>query len=212
MTHTASLISITPKAEETLVYMARASNPKNQSNMKTAPQLLRYLLKHKHWSPFEMANMAVEINTTRAISAQIIRHRTFSFQEFSQRYADVAELPKIELPHLRRQDPKNKQASHDDLDPNVVGWFTAKIDQHYRECLDLYDAMLKHGIAKECAREILPMGSPTRIYMNGSLRSWIHYLQIRTGPETQLEHRKVAKSILDIFEKELPVVYEAAFT
>lgn len=209
--HSASLVSVTPDAEANIVYMARVSNPSNQSNLETAPKLLKYLIKHKHWSPFEMASMQVEINTTRAIAAQILRHRSFSYQEFSQRYSSVASLDEIKLPHLRRQDEKNKQASHDDLSPEIVEWFNMKIEEHYSAALDLYDAMLNHGIAKECARSILPLGTPTRLYMSGSVRSWIHYLQIRCGIETQLEHRLVADSIKEIFKKEFPNISEVAF-
>lgn len=210
--HTASLVSITPDAEKQIVYMARVSNPSNQDNLDTAPRLIRYLIKHKHWSPFEMASMQVEIDTTRAIAAQILRHRSFSFQEFSQRYSSVNELPVIGLPHLRSQDAKNKQASHDNLDPEFSSLMEKKIETLYRQALDLYDYMTSQGVAKECARSILPLGTPTRLYMSGSIRSWIHYIQIRAGIETQLEHRLIAEAVKDIFEEQLPSVYEAAFT
>ena len=210
--HTARLVSITPKAEEQIVYMARVSNPKNQNNLETAPRLIKYLIKHKHWSPFEMASMQVEIETTRAVAAQVLRHRSFSFQEFSQRYSDVGDLPSIGLPHLRTQDAKNKQASHDNLDPEVKAWFEPQIFALYEQAQALYDELLAHGVAKECARSILPLGTPTRLYMSGSIRSWIHYIQIRAGEETQLEHRLIANGIKDIFEEQLPNVYEAAFT
>lgn len=207
--HTARLISITPDAEKQIVYMARVSNPKNQDNMETAPKLIKYLIKHKHWSPLEMASMQVEIETTRAIAAQILRHRSFSFQEFSQRYSDVGQLTPIGFPHLRRQDLKNKQASHDDLDPEVQRWFTAKIHTLYTEAQELYDAMLAHGIAKECARSVLPLGTPTRMYMSGTIRSFVHYVQVRAGVETQLEHRLVAEAIQEIMRAQLPSVTEA---
>lgn len=207
--HTARLISITPDAEKQIVYMARVSNPKNQDNMETAPKLIKYLIKHKHWSPLEMASMQVEIETTRAIAAQILRHRSFSFQEFSQRYSDVGQLPPIGFPHLRSQDLKNKQASHDDLEPEVQGWFTAKIHTLYTEAQELYDAMLAHGIAKECARSVLPLGTPTRMYMSGTIRSFVHYVQVRAGVETQLEHRLVAEAIQEIMREQLPSVTEA---
>ena len=210
--HTASLVSLTPNAEEQMVYMARVSNPSNQSNLETAPRLIRYLIKHKHWSPFEMASMQVEINTTRAIAAQVLRHRSFSFQEFSQRYSAAGELPEIGLPHLRTQDLKNKQASHDDLDEDTRELFEIQIERMYFQAMDLYNHMLEKGIAKECARSVLPLGVPTRLYMSGTIRSFLHYCEIRCGVETQLEHRLIANAIKDIIEEHLPNVYEAAFT
>ena len=210
--HNATLVSITPNAEEQIVYMARVSNPSNQNNMETAPRLIRYLIKHKHWSPFEMASMQVEINTTRAIAAQVLRHRSFSFQEFSQRYSSVGDLPPVGLPHLRTQDLKNKQASHDDLEEETKRHLEIEIDRLYKSAQDLYNYALSKGVAKECARSILPLGTPTRMYMSGSIRSWIHYIQIRAGVETQLEHRLIAQAVKDIFEQQLPNVYEAAFT
>ena len=209
--HNARLISITPDAEKQIVYMARVSNPSNQENMDTAPRLIKYLLKHKHVSPFEMATMQVEINTTRAIAAQILRHRSFSFQEFSQRYSDVSELPPLGLPHLRSQDLKNKQASHDDLPPELIKRYNRYIQELYDGAQDLYHNMLEHGVAKECARSILPLGTPTRIYMSGTIRSYIHYLQVRAGVETQLEHRMIAEAIKEIFKEQLPNVFEAVF-
>ena len=210
--HTARFVNITPDAEAHMAYCARVSNPSNQHNSGTAPRLLKYCIKHKHWSIFETATMQVEINTTRAIAAQILRHRSFSFQEFSQRYSDVSALPPLGLPHLRSQDPKNKQASHDDLDPKIKEWFEPMIYRLYVEAQDLYQAMLDHGIAKECARSILPLGTPTRMYMSGTIRSWLHYVKIRAGEETQLEHRLVARQIKDIIEEQLPNTYEAFFT
>lgn len=210
-THNASLLSITPDAEKQIVYMARVSNPSNQNNLETAPRLIKYLIKHKHWSPFEMASMQVEINTTRAIAAQILRHRSFSFQEFSQRYSSVDQLGAFGVPHLRSQDLKNKQASYDDLDPEFVALSEKQILTHYNCAIDLYEHLLASGVAKECARSILPLGTPTRLYMSGSIRSWIHYIQIRAGIETQLEHRLIANAIKDIFEQQLSNVYEAAF-
>ena len=158
-----------------------------------------------------MANMVVEINTTRGISPQILRHRSFSFQEFSQRYSSVDQLGTIGLPRLRSQDLKNKQASHDDLDPARVALMERQIQQIYHSTFDYYEYLLSQGIAKECARSILPIGTPTRLYMNGTLRSWVHYLQIRAGFETQLEHRLIAEAIKDIFEEQFPTIYEAAF-
>ena len=156
--HDAKLISVTPNAEENIVYMARVSNPKNQANMETAPRLIKYLLKHKHWSPFEMASMQVEINTTRAVAAQVLRHRSFSFQEFSQRYSSVGDLPSIGLPHLRSQDLKNKQASHDNMDPDVVENLNTQIEKLYQSAQNVYDLLLEQGVAKECARSVLPPG------------------------------------------------------
>ena len=210
--HEAKLVSITPNAEEQIVYMARVSNPSNQDNMETASRLIRYLIKHKHWSPFEMASMQVEINTTRAVAAQVLRHRSFSFQEFSQRYSSVDQLGTVGIPHLRSQDLKNKQASHDNLDPEQVELMEKQITQIYANSFDYYEYLLSQGVAKECARSILPLGTPTRMYMSGSIRSWIHYIQIRAGIETQLEHRLIAEAVKDIFEEQLPNVYEAAFT
>ena len=207
--HDAKLISVTPNAEENIVYMARVSNPKNQANMETAPRLIKYLLKHKHWSPFEMASMQVEINTTRAVAAQVLRHRSFSFQEFSQRYSSVGDLPSIGLPHLRSQDLKNKQASHDNMDPDVVENLNTQIDKLYQSAQNVYDLLLEQGVAKECARSVLPLGTPTRMYMSGSIRSWIHYIEIRAGIETQLEHRLIAESVKSIFVEQFPAIAEA---
>ena len=206
------LIWVTPNAEELITYMARVSAPKNQENMETAPKLLRYLIQHKHWSPYEMANMCVEINTTRAISAQIIRHRSFSFQEFSARYADVSELGSAVIPHLRRQDHKNRQNSIDDLDPEMVGSYYRRISQLFEDAEHLYREMISTGVAKECARNILPMAAQTRIYMQGTLRSWIHYLQLRCDSATQAEHRQIAEEIKRIFCQQFPVIGEAAFS
>lgn len=207
--HSARLISVTPDAEKQIVYMARVSNPSNQNNMDTAPRLVKYLIKHKHWSPFEMASMQVEINTTRAIAAQVLRHRSFSFQEFSQRYSAVGDLPAIAVPHLRTQDLKNKQASHDDLDPEVKERLEREIERLYANANDLYQFCLDKGVAKECARSILPLGTPTRMYMSGSVRSWIHYIQIRAGIETQLEHRLIAEDCKRIFTEQFPNIAEA---
>ena len=207
--HDAKLVSVTPNAEENIVYMARVSNPKNQANMETAPRLIKYLLKHKHWSPFEMASMQVEINTTRAVAAQVLRHRSFSFQEFSQRYSSVGDLPSIGLPHLRSQDVKNKQASHDNMDPDVVENLNTQIEKLYESAQNVYDLLLEQGVAKECARSVLPLGTPTRMYMSGSIRSWIHYIEIRAGIETQLEHRLIAEAVKSIFVEQFPAIAEA---
>lgn len=207
-----NLIWATPNAEEMIVHMARVSAPKNQGNMETAPKLLRYLTNHKHWSPFEMANMCVEINTTRAISAQIIRHRSFSFQEFSQRYADVNELGSAVIPHLRRQDHSNRQNSIDDLTSEDVANFYRRISHLFEDAEHLYREMVSQGIAKECARNILPLSTQTKIYMNGSIRSWIHYLQLRTSNGTQAEHKQIAEEIKRIFCEQFPIIGEAVFS
>jgi thymidylate synthase (FAD) len=205
------LIWATPNAEELIVKMARVSAPRNQDNMDTAPRLLRYLIKHKHWSPFEMANMCVEIETTRAISPQILRHRSFSFQEFSQRYADTAELGSAVIPHLRRQDYKNRQNSIDDLSADSISGYYRRISKLYEDAEHLYREMVSSGVAKECARSILPLSTQTRLFMNGTLRSWIHYLQLRCDPGTQFEHQQIAGGIKRIFCKEFPIIGEAAF-
>ena len=204
------LVSVTPDAEKTLIYCARVSNPAGQSN-ENYVGLIRYLIKHEHWSPFEMANMVIEINTTRTISAQIIRHRSFSMQEFSQRYSDVGSLGSPTIPDLRRQDYKNRQNSFDDVPQEQVAFYRRRISQLFEESEHLYKEMVSNGFAKECARGILPMNSRTRLYMNGSIRSWIHYLRIRASVETQLEHREIALQILNIFKQQFPNVYEAAF-
>jgi thymidylate synthase (FAD) len=205
------LVWATPNAEEMIVKMARVSAPKNQDNMDTAPRLLKYLIKHKHWSPFEMANMTVEIETTRAISPQILRHRSFSFQEFSQRYADTSELGSAVIPHLRRQDNKNRQNSIDDLPAELVGSYYRRISELYENSEHLYREMVSSGVAKECARSILPLSTQTRLFMNGTLRSFIHYIQVRTDPSTQMEHRQVALEIQKIFCQQFPIIGEAAF-
>ena len=204
------LVSVTPDAENTIAYCARVSNPSNQNNHQTVDRLLAYCVKHGHWSVFEMANVVIEINTTRAISPQILRHRSFSFQEFSQRYSSSLEgLGGIDLPHLRRQDHKNRQTSHDDLSTASTQLFYRRIAQHFAEAEDLYSEMISRGVAKECAREVLPLACPTRLYMNGTVRSWIHYVQLRTTEGTQLEHRKIAMAIKEILVKELPAVARA---
>jgi len=209
------LIWTTPNAEKMIVKMARVSAPANQDNMDTASRLIKYLIKHKHWSPFEMANMCVEIETTRAISPQILRHRSFSFQEFSQRYASAAEMGGIIMPHLRSQDYKNRQNSNDDLKERLGGEKLASFYRRMSTILEdskhLYNEMVSEGVAKESARFVLPLVTPTRLYMNGTLRSWIHYLQLRCDSGTQLEHREIAEAIKRIFCKEFPVIGEAAF-
>jgi thymidylate synthase (FAD) len=205
----------TPNAEALIVEMARVSAPKNKDNMETAPKLLRYLINHKHWSPFEMANMCVEINTTRAISPQILRHRSFSFQEFSQRYANTNELGSAVIPHLRRQDNKNRQNSTDDLADKIgkdkLAEFYRRTSAIYEDAEHLYKEMISAGVAKECARGVLPLNTQTSLYMNGTLRSWIHYIQLRCDPGTQLEHRELAQQAKQIFCGQFPVIGEAAF-
>ena len=202
----------TQDAEHLIVKMARVSAPKNANNMETAPRLLRYLIKQKHWSPFEMANLCLEIQCPRAISQQIIRHRSFSFQEFSQRYANVNEIGRINIPHLRAQDNKNRQNSLNDLEQrlgsDVVSDFYRRIQTHMEDAEHLYQEMVSAGVAKECARAILPLNSTSKLFMNGTLRSWIHYLELRTDPSTQLEHREVALKCRAIFENNFPVISE----
>ena len=199
------LIWITPNAESIITYCARVSNPKSQEENKSPERLLKYLIKHKHWSPFEMASACVEINTTRDISAQILRHRSFSFQEFSQRYAEVQVRP--ELPEWRRQDLTNRQNSIDDLDPEAIAEADQVAAKVIVTCERAYQRLLELGVAKECARKVLPINSPTRLYMSGTLRSWLHYLQVRRGPETQLEHRVIAQEIASILCKEIPSIF-----
>lgn len=205
------LIWITPDAEEEIAYLARVSNPAGQNNSETAPRLIKYLIKHAHWSPFEMASMCVEINTTRAISPQILRHRSMKFQEFSQRYADVGSLGTASLPHLRRQDVKNRQNSIDDLPAAMKQDYYRRIASHYENGDHLYSELVSNGVAKECAREILPLGSPTRLYMKGDIRSFLFYVKVRGGPETQLEHREIALEIKDIIKQEMPIIHDAFF-
>jgi len=200
---------VTPDAEHLISDMARVSNPSNQGNYETADRLIRYLIKHRHWSPFEMASMCLEINTTRGIAAQILRHRSFSFQEFSQRYADVKELTNIALPELRRQDTKNRQNSTDDLEPEVVENLNNKISVLFEQSNNLYNELLEKGVAKECARFILPIATPSRLYMTGTIRSWMHYIDLRSANGTQKEHMDIALECKSILERELPNVCKA---
>ena len=203
------LVTVTPKAEETMGYVARVSNPKNQDNPKVAG-LLGYCIKHGHWSVFEQAHMTVEIETTRGLAAQILRHRSFTYQEFSQRYADSSMLAeKIPLPELRRQDDKNRQNSIDDLDRFVVQDFDLKMQRHFVDGMKLYKEMLDAGVAKECARFVLPLATPTKLYMTGSVRSWIHYINLRSAHGTQKEHMKIAEECRRIFSEQFPIVAEA---
>ena len=190
-------------------YVARVSNPNNQDNPKVAG-LLSYCIKHNHWSVFEQAHMTLEIETTRGLAAQILRHRSFTFQEFSQRYADSSMLAdRIPLPDLRRQDKKNRQNSTDDLDAFHKQEFEIAIERHFVSAMDLYQTMLDHGVAKECARFVLPLAVPTKIYMSGSVRSWMHYIDLRSAHGTQKEHMDIAKQCRDVFVKQLPICAEA---
>ena len=203
-----NLISVTPDAEQHMAYVARVSNPKNQDNDNFAG-LLKYCIKHGHWSVFEQAFMTIEINTTRGIAAQILRHRSFTYQEFSQRYADSNLLGDIELPELRRQDDKNRQNSIDDLDPEMVDKFNRQMNTLFSSAFSLYNQMLKAGVAKECARFVLPLATPTRIYMTGSCRSWIHYINLRSAHGTQKEHMDIANECKKLFTEQFPAVSEA---
>ena len=202
------LVSVTPDAEKTMAYIARVSNPNNQDNEKFAG-LLGYCIKHNHWSVFEQSSMTVEIETTRAIAAQILRHRSFTFQEFSQRYADSKLLGKIDLPELRRQDDKNRQNSIDDLDVEEVEKLNRQMETLFSSAFSLYNQMLEVGVAKECARMVLPLCTPTRIYMTGSCRSWIHYINLRSAHGTQKEHMIIAEKCRSVFTEQFPAVSEA---
>ena len=202
------LITSTPEAEKSMAYIARVSNPKNQDN-DNFTKLIGYCIKNEHWSVFEQAYMTLQIETTRGIAAQILRHRSFTFQEFSQRYADSRQLGEIPIPELRRQDDKNRQNSISDLPEEVINKFNKQIKRQFEQNKELYENMLEAGIAKECARFVLPLATPTRIYMTGSCRSWIHYINLRTGHGTQKEHMDIAKECKLIFSKEYPVVSSA---
>jgi thymidylate synthase (FAD) len=209
MTHTATLVHITPHTEELISYMARVSNPSNQHNTETSARLIKYLIDHKHWSPFEMVNMCVSIETTRSIAAQILRHRSFSFQEFSQRYAKVAALPIV--PELRLQDHTNRQNSIEATgeDKERLDGLLYDIDHLFQTSIDVYQSLLEAGVAKECAREVLPLATPTTLYMNGTIRSWLHYVDLRTSNGTQKEHALIAAQIQDLLYQHLPNVCEA---
>ena len=203
------LISVTPDAEKTMGYVARVSNPSNQENPNVAG-LLKYCVNHHHWSVFEQAFMTLEIETTRGLAAQILRHRSFTYQEFSQRYADSSLLSdEIPLFDLRRQDTKNRQNSIDDIDPFIRQEFEIKIKKHFDDAMKLYKEMLDTDIAKECARFVLPLATPTRLYMSGSCRSWIHYIQLRSANGTQKEHMDIAEACKKIFVEQFPTVAEA---
>jgi thymidylate synthase (FAD) len=205
---TVELISITPDAEKTMGYIARVSNPDNQDNEKYSG-LLKYCIKHNHWSVFEQSSMTLQIDTTRAIAAQILRHRSFTFQEFSQRYADSTKLGEIPVPKYRRQDTKNRQNSIDDLDDFVVQNLELQTKTLFDSCIALYESMLKQGIAKECARMVLPLATPTKIYMTGSCRSWVHYINLRSSHGTQKEHMDIANACKKVFVEQFPSVSEA---
>ena len=206
---TVKLISVTPDAEQHMAYCARVSNPSNQDNENYAG-LLRYCIKHQHWSIFEQAFMTLEINTTRAIAAQVLRHRSFTFQEFSQRYADSSMLgEKIPLPELRRQDTKNRQNSIDGLDEFVVQRLQMQMQTLFDSSMALYQQMLNAGVAKECARNVLPLCVGTKIYMSGSIRSWIHWIDLRSANGTQKEHMLLAEGARVIFKEQFPTVAEA---
>ena len=203
------LISVTPDAEQTMAYVARVSNPNNQENPNYA-KLLGYCIKHNHWSVFEQAFMTLELETTRGVAAQVLRHRSFTYQEFSQRYADSSLLAEtIPLPELRRQDTKNRQNSIDDVDPFVKQEFEIKMKKHFDDAMVLYQSMLDMGIAKECARFVLPLATPTRLYMSGSCRSWIHYINLRSANGTQKEHMEIAEACKKVFSEQFPTVAEA---
>lgn len=201
----AKLISVTPDAEKHMAYCARVSNPSNQNNESFAG-LLKYCVKHQHWSIFEQAFMTLELTTTRAIAAQVLRHRSFTFQEFSQRYADSSQLGEIQLPELRRQDDKNRQNSIDDLDPFLKQKLEMQMQTLFSSSMALYEQMLGSGVAKECARNVLPLCVGTKIYMSGSVRSWLHYIDLRTANGTQKEHMNLANACKDIFMEQFPTV------
>ena len=206
--HHANLIWITPGAEQLIAKIARVSNPSNEDNP-NYEKLIRYLIKHRHWSPFEMASMCVEIKTTRAIAAQILRHRSFSFQEFSQRYAEpLGDFP-FEIPNLRSQDKSNRQNSIDDLDDDIIKRHKGRISELFEESKRVYDLMIADGIAKECARSVLPLNTETRLYMSGTLRSWLHYVDLRGDNGTQREHMDIARAIGEIIDTEVPSVARA---
>ena len=202
------LVSVTPDAEKLMAYVARVSNPSNQDNEKFAG-LLKYCIQHQHWSVFEQSSMTLEIETTRAIAAQILRHRSFTFQEFSQRYAASTALGSIDLPELRKQDLKNRQNSTDDLDPKMVETLNKQMETLFSSSLALYNQMLEDGVAKECARMVLPLCTPTRIYMTGSCRAWIHYINLRSAHGTQKEHMEIAEAGRKVFTEQFPAVSEA---
>jgi thymidylate synthase (FAD) len=203
------LVSLTPDAEKQMAYCARVSNPKGQDSDNYS-KLLKYCIEHQHWSIFEMAFMTLEINTTRGIAAQILRHRSFTYQEFSQRYADTTLLAEdIPIFELRSQDHKNRQNSIDDISDEIKSKWNSQIRQHFAKAKSLYDEMIQDGVAKECARFILPLATPTRLYMSGSVRSWIHYINLRSSNGTQKEHMDIANECKSIFISQFPTISEA---
>ena len=202
------LVSVTPDAEKTMGYIARVSNPNNQTNP-VVDGLLGYCIKHGHWSVFEQAHMTLEIETTRGLAAQILRHRSFTFQEFSQRYANANLLDNIEVPDLRSQDSKNRQNSIDDIPQDKKETLQKKISDHFSAAMSLYDELIKEGVAKECARFVLPLSTPTRIYMTGSVRSWIHYIDLRSAHGTQKEHMDLVHEVRQIFKQQFPICSKA---
>ena len=203
------LVRVTPEAEQHIAYCARVSNPKNQFNNSSAG-LLKYCIQNQHWSIFEHAFLTVEINTSLAIATQILRHRSFTFQQFSQRYADSTELQlELPIPELRRQDTKNRQNSTDDLPADVIISFNVKIEEHFKQAIEIYQDMLNAGVAKESARFVLPQATQTRLYMSGSVRSWIHYIDLRSAHGTQLEHKEIAEKCKCIFVDEFPTIASA---
>jgi len=202
------LVTVTPEAEKHMGYVARVSNPNNQDNPNVSG-LLSYCIKHGHWSVFEQAYLTLDIETTRGLAAQILRHRSFTFQEFSQRYANTNLLGQIPVPELRRQDNKNRQNSIDDIPEKQTSFLQKEIARYFSEGLDLYNELIREGVAKECARFVLPLATPTRIYMTGSVRSWIHYIDLRSGHGTQKEHMDIANQCRDLFIKEFPITSKA---
>ena len=200
--HTIEYIHSTTDGDNLVAYMARVSNPANQDNIDTAPRLINYLIKHKHWSPFEMVSMCIKINTTRSIAAQILRHRSFSFQEFSQRYAPVTSDPVVQ--DLRLQDHSNRQNSIDSMNEYDKQVFQLQLQQHYEQSHWLYNQLLTAGVAKECARDVLPLSTPTVLYMHGNLRSWLTYADLRSANGTQLEHKLIADQVKELIAVHFP--------
>ena len=208
---TVQLMWATPEADKQIAFMARVSNPDNQNN-EEFKRLLNYLMKHNHVSPFEMASMCVQIDTTRDISRQILRHRSFSFQEFSGRYEDMTKLGDMAERECRLQDVDNRQSSIETNDERLLKGFYASQNDVWNIAAQAYDAALRNGIAKEQARALLPEGlTPTRLYMTGTIRSWLHYIQVRAGVETQKEHRIVAQGALEVLRQIAPITAQAFF-
>ncbi len=205
---TVKLIQVTPNPEEQMAYIARVSNPNNQDNPNYAG-LLKYCIKHNHWSVFEQAYMTLEISTTRGLAAQILRHRSFTFQEFSQRYANTNMLGDIPIPELRRQDVNNRQNSIDDIPEKTQKDLEPIIQRHFIAAKDLYNELIRQGVAKECARFVLPLATPTKLYMTGSCRSWAHYIDLRSAHGTQKEHMDIAEACREVFIEVFPNVSEA---